>query len=383
MIKGKASYLNRLYSRMSFKTVEYSEKVEGSSPPSVFIGRKGYPNVFIGPLIPPVHGDTAILDTPERWANKGAWDIIDFRFQLVRGKQAVNVTDNNRVTEMVREIALAKNPTDIDAEFSKKARGSFFDEDVQPFGPSAPIKTMEIGNVNFEHHLEKAHYDTDLLAREAVLSLYSQGLFVSTIQKAFSVGAFGLKENRKFVPTRWSITAVDSTLSENHLEQIRHYPLIDSYRVYEAENINNKFLILFMPAEWRYETMEAWFPSVIGDRLEIYGDWEGHYGKKNYAVIGGCYYAARLAVAEQLMKEKKQATVIIFRESYPGYIPLGVWNVRENVRLAMQHFKEFESLSQGLSYVSSRLKIPMKRWILQSHLLKETVTQRRVSDFAN
>ncbi|MBI2076507.1 MAG: hypothetical protein HYT72_04640 [Candidatus Aenigmarchaeota archaeon] len=363
------------------KTFE-GEKIDGSSPPSVFIGRKGYPNVFIGPLIPPVHGDTSLMDTPEKWADKGAGDIIDFRFQLVRGKQLVNVNDKSRITGMVREIALSKNPLDIDAAFSKKPRGSFFNEDVQPFGPSAPIKTMEIGNVKFEHHLERAYYDTDLLAREAVLSLYTQGLFVSTIQKAFSVGAFGLKENRKLVPTRWSITAVDSTLSENHLENVRHYPLIDTFRVYEAENINNRFVILLLPTEWKYETMEAWFPSVIGDRLEIYGDWEGHDKKKDYAAIGGCYYAARLAVAEQLEKERKQAGVIIFRESYPGYIPLGVWNVRENVRQAMQRFREFESLNEALTYVSSRVKIPMQQWILGSRLLKETITQRRLSDFA-
>lgn len=381
MMRGKLRYINRLYPRTRMKTFE-GEKIDGSSPPSVFIGRKGYPNVFIGPLIPPVHGDTSLMDTPEKWADKGAGDIIDFRFQLVRGKQLVNVNDKSRITGMVREIALSKNPLDIDAAFSKKPRGSFFNEDVQPFGPSAPIKTMEIGNVKFEHHLERAYYDTDLLAREAVLSLYTQGLFVSTIQKAFSVGAFGLKENRKLVPTRWSITAVDSTLSENHLENVRHYPLIDTFRVYEAENINNRFVILLLPTEWKYETMEAWFPSVIGDRLEIYGDWEGHDKKKDYAAIGGCYYAARLAVAEQLEKERKQAGVIIFRESYPGYIPLGVWNVRENVRQAMQRFREFESLNEALTYVSSRVKIPMQQWILGSRLLKETITQRRLSDFA-
>ncbi|MDD3792435.1 MAG: hypothetical protein PHY74_04825, partial [Candidatus Bathyarchaeota archaeon] len=32
-----------------------SEDIAGMSPPSVFIGRIGYPNVYVGPLVPPVH----------------------------------------------------------------------------------------------------------------------------------------------------------------------------------------------------------------------------------------------------------------------------------------------------------------------------------------
>ena len=36
--------------------------------------------------------------------------------------------------------------------------------------------------------------------------------------------------------------------------------------------------------------------------------------------IGGCYYAARLAVNELLNKERRQAGVVIMREAHPGYI---------------------------------------------------------------
>src|ERR1035441_2492825 len=35
-----------------------TEDINGMSPPSVFIGRIGYPNVYAGPLVPPVHEDT-------------------------------------------------------------------------------------------------------------------------------------------------------------------------------------------------------------------------------------------------------------------------------------------------------------------------------------
>ena len=65
MIKGKESYLNRIYSRFNFKTVEIGESISGASPPSVFIGKEGYPKVFVGQLIPPVHGDTMMMDLTE------------------------------------------------------------------------------------------------------------------------------------------------------------------------------------------------------------------------------------------------------------------------------------------------------------------------------
>ena len=118
MYKGKASYLNKLYSRMSYKSVEYSEKIEGSSPPSVFIGRFGYPNVAVGPLLADGHGDTSILDLPEEWLpkQKTASDIVDFRMQLIRGKQSVNIRDPNssrKIVSTLQEIALAKNPLEM------------------------------------------------------------------------------------------------------------------------------------------------------------------------------------------------------------------------------------------------------------------------------
>ncbi|MEM3173248.1 MAG: hypothetical protein QXE82_06875, partial [Candidatus Nitrosotenuis sp.] len=44
-----------------------SDSISGSSPPSVFVGSFGYPKVGVGPMVPPIHGDTSLLDTPERW----------------------------------------------------------------------------------------------------------------------------------------------------------------------------------------------------------------------------------------------------------------------------------------------------------------------------
>jgi len=369
MPSGKISYLNRLYSRMKFRDSTYKQSISGSSPPSVFIGRWNYPKVFVGPLIPPMHGDTMIMDLPESWVTRNRDDVMDFRFSLIRGKEAVRVDEFNRTVEMLQQVALAKKSLDINAEFAKKPRGSFFNEDVQPFGPSAPLKSIEISNEKLEPHLEKAYYDTDLLSKEAVITLYDKSLPISTIQKAFSVGAFGV--NRKLVPTRWSITAVDSTLAATLLDEVRSYPLIDAYQVYEYSSMNTHFLILLMPVQWQYEMIEA-FIRVLGDEQVIFSDWEPYAGKKEYASIGGCYYSGRLAIAEKLQSMKRQAGAIVFRESYPGYIPLGVWLVRECMRSALDGRPlEFSDFRTAMSYISTKLQLPITRFKSVSALLKQ------------
>ena len=359
---------------MKMRSVEYGQKISGSSPPSVFVGRYGYPKVFVGPLVPPVQGDTAIMDLPEEWlaTNKKADDIVDFRFTLVRGKQVVNVRAINKTTEILQQIALAKKSLDINAEFAKKPRGFFFHEDVQPFGPSATIKSIEISNEKLHPQLEKAYYDTDLLAKNAVIELYNRNLPVSTIQKALSVGAFGMEANRKLVPTRWSITAVDSMLSLNLLDEIRSYPILDTYQLYEFKAMNTHFLILFMPTAWQYEMLEA-FIRVLGTEELIFSDYELYKGRKDYASIGGCYYSGKMAIAEKLHEMKRQAGAIVFRESYPGYIPLGVWLVRECMRTALNgRPMEFSDMQSAMRYISSRLQLPIARFRRTSTLMKQS-----------
>ncbi len=383
MIRGKASYLNRLYSKMSFRAVEYSDRIEGSSPPSVFIGKTNYPNVAAGPLLADGHGSTEILDLPEEWlpAKKTAADIVDFRMQLIRGKQTVNVRDTageKKIISKLQEIALSKNSLDVAAEFKKKPVGTYFNEEVQPFGPSAALKGFSLGNSRFNPQLEKAHYDTDMKARDAVIQLYEKGVVFSSIQKAFSTGAFGIEKNRRLVPTRWSITAVDSTISLRLLEEIKAYDAIDDFRVYESASLNNRFIAILMPTAWRYEWIEAFFPSVIGDKLEIFGDHERFAGKTEYSPVGGCYYSARLAVAERLREEKRQAGVIILREAYAGYIPLGVFNVRENVRMAMRlGCQRFDSFNDAVRHASSRLHLQLGTWLQHSTLLREEFAQKQ------
>jgi len=382
---GKAEYLERLYRNVKrFRSARIGEKVEGSSPPSVFIGRYGYPKVEIGPLIPLIRGDTREMDFPEMWlpSGKQAVDIAEFRLQLIRGKKTVDVRDQSRTTELVREIALSEKPAEVEATLTRAPVGGFFHEDVSPFGPSAPLKELHVDAGKWDPYLEKAYHDTDWRAKDVMVELYDSGIPVSSLQRALSVGAFGLERNRKLVPTRWSITAVDSTLSDTLLDEVRTLPQLEEFEVYQAFGLNNRFLVLLSPGMWRYESIEAFFPQIIGDKLEIFGDYEEFEGRKTYALIGGCYYSARLACAEKMLQKKRQAGVLILREVYEGYIPLGVWNVREHMRQALQtEPARFESWQAALQYALTQLRLPLGVWNEHSHTLAERATQTSLRSF--
>jgi hypothetical protein len=261
------------------------------------------------------------------------------------------------------------------------------DDNVQPFGPSAPLRRLAISTLKIDPQLDQVHSDTDLRAKEAVLDLYGRGQPVSKIQRAFSVGAFGIEKNRRFVPTRWSITAVDDMIGKDLREMVKEHPLINEIRVYEAVGFDDRFLVVMVPRPWRYELIEAWYPSTLwnplGREVVMFGDHEGFEGRTTYASIGGCYYAARLAVAEALERERRQAATVILRETHPGYImPVGVWNVREHVRAALRlPFRRFATMQETLGHLQSRLDIPMERYVRLSEVLRHVLYQRTFDDY--
>lgn len=382
MIKGKEAYLKKLTSSMYIPSREMGLQIDGSSPPSVFVGSWNYPQVFAGPMIAPLHGDTMIMDRPESWLpeKKTQEEIIKYRLNLVRGKQRVKVTSlHNRFIGKLQDIALSSVSLESRAEFQNAPKGATFSHDHAPFGPSAHLEQLEIGNSRWEQHLEKAYYDDDLRAAEAVSHLHEMGLPFSSIEKAFSLGSFGMGKRRRLVPTRWAITACDSTLASRLLYKVRAFEPIDCCQVREFSSLNNYYAVLLLPTAWQYEWMEA-FLHILGSEELIFSDYENNAGKKGYSRVGGCYYSCKMAVLEALAQEKKQAGAIVLREAYPGYVPLGVFNVRENVRNAMlQQGQEFESMKAALQHISARLELPIKRFIEQSDLLQEQMRSRQTT----
>ena len=380
MGSGKAAYLKKITTNLRWRTKDLGQNVEGSSPPSVFVGSFGYPKVAIGPMLAPYNGDTTLLDQPEDWIpkNKTQEDIISFRLDLVRGKSTVSITDfENKVVQKVQEIALSKYSVSSEVGFKTRPKGFSIDEDHQPFGPSAELEKFDIDPVRWDEQMEKAYYDTDLNATEAITGLYNSGVNFSQIQKALSTGSFGLKKNRKLVPTRWSITAADSALARYYFDQVRYNDLIEEYEIYEFSSLNNYYAVILIPTPWQYEWLEA-FIHIMGKEEHIFSDYEQWKQKSQYSSVGGCYYSAKFAVLEALARTKRQAGAVILREAYEGYVPLGVFNVRENVRWAMkQKPRKVQKFRDALNYVSTKLKLPISRFVDQGILIRELLSARQ------
>ena len=112
-------------------------------------------------------------------------------------------------------------------------------------------------------------------------------------------------------------------------------------------------------------------------------DYERYEGRTTYASIGGCYYSVRLASAEFLAEENRQAGVLAMREIYPSFItPLGVWINRECVREALRHDgRKFNTLKEALAYIDSRFTIDIKEWIDTSNLIQDDLHQQKMTEY--
>ena len=356
-----------------------SDSVSGSSPPSVFVGSHNYPKVFVGPMVPPIHGDTSLLDSPEDWSGKSLEDIVNFRLNLVRGIQKVGIDQTDgRYIENLQELTMSSKPIDSDLIFQKSTTSNIsLDGESAPFGPMGEIKSAKFSGTTSVKPIEKTYYDKDLKAQDAVLNLYNSGIEISKIQKCFSIGMLGQK--RKLVPTKWSITATDDIISKSLTGEVLNFSLIDSCRVFSHEHLGNIFTIVLFPHRWIYEMIEAWYSGGI---LGFGSDYEDARGIDHPPAISGAYFAAKLGVLEYLTKMKIQAGVVILREIRPEYaIPVGVWQVREGIREAMKKVPTIaDDFNHALSLASQKMSISKSEWLAHGNILG-LVRQKVLSDF--
>lgn len=356
-----------------------SDSISGASPPSVFVGSYNYPKVFVGPMVPPIHGDTSLLDSPEKWKGKSLEEIINFRLNLVRGIQKVPITQTDgRYIENLQEVAMSSKPIDSDLIFQKSTSSHVsLDGESAPFGPIGEIKSAKYSGTTSVKPIEKTYYDKDLKAQDAVLNLYNSGIEISKIQKCFSIGMLGQK--RKLVPTRWSITATDDIISKSLSDEILDYSLIDSCRVFSYEHLGNLFCVVLFPHRWIYEMIEAWYSNGI---LGFGSDYEDARGIDHPPAIAGAYFAAKLGVTEYLAKKRIQSGVVILREIRPEYaIPVGVWQVREGIREAMKQKPIIvDNFEKALTLASSKMSISKSEWLSHGNILT-LMKQKSLSDF--
>ena len=356
-----------------------SDSLDGSSPPSVFVGSYGYPKVSVGPMVPPMHGDTTLLDSPELWVGKSLEEIVNFRLSLIRGIKNIPVNEpNGRYIENLHEVAMSSRPIDSELQFYKNPKPvASIDGESAPFGPVGEVTSAKFSSTSSDKSIQRVYYDHDLKAQDAVVSLYNRGIEISKIQKCFSVGMFGKK--RKLVPTKWSITATDSIIAESLVSEILEFDLIDSCRVFSHDHLGNLFSVVLFPHRWIFENQEAWH---TGNGIGFGSDIEDAKGIDHPPVTAGAFFAAKLGVAEYLLEKKCQASALVLREIRPEYaVPVGVWQIREAIRSAMKNEPYIaENFDDGITFAAKRMSVSKSEWLSNGNMLS-MLKQKSISDF--
>jgi hypothetical protein len=338
--------------RTRFDETLSGETLVGSTAPSVFVGRSRYPQVSAG-LLAPVgdEDDAADYVTTGAWYEQGYGidDVFERRTGLLNSTRRSNVDVHDVWDGFVgtqREVAIADRPVGV--ELGLEDRPGFdldgsLEDIAAPRGPRVGADTARVTeNPSVPRAIEKTLSDDDWRATGAMTYLYRRGFDVYEINNVLSVGALGRGENRRLVPTRWSITAVDDTVGQYLRGTIRNAPTIGQTSVWHAEYMGNEYWVVAAPGEWEFELLELkapgsiWNPDPEG-QMYMAADSEGYEGRMGYVEeTSGAYYAARLGVLEALAERDRQAKVFVIRHATEGYwAPVGVWQIRESIRDAV------------------------------------------------
>ena len=367
-----------------FDDVTSGDALFGSTAPSIFVGHSQYPRVPTGLLSPVGNEDTAadfVTDSSWYARDLGIEDVFQRRTALLNANRRVSVTAPgaraNRLPNVhdswdgflgvQREIAIADRPVDVEVGLEDRPALDFSIDDItEPTGPWARAKSADLAeNPHVPRAIEKTLSDDDWRAEGAMTYLYRRGFDVYDIHRILSAGALGEATQRRLVPTRWSITAVDDTLGKFLRGGLRNARSIDEVEVWTNEYIGNRYWVILGPGDWEYELVELKAPGSVwnpdGDRgVYIATDAEGYRGRTGYVEeTAGAYHAARLAVLEHLDNRNRQAKALVIREVTDAYWgPVGVWQVRESVRHAFDgEYATAESLGGAVSQIVPHLPV--------------------------
>lgn len=357
----------------------------GSTPPEVFVGRWNYPNVYTGILSPTEHGNTEIMSSPELWhENKlPIPSILSMRNKLIYGRTQSNIYKprDKKFLPVMQEVAMTYKSVATEFKLKKPISKNPEQEPRAPIIPkAAPIESVRLEeNAPVKKKVDYLVSDGEIKSAPALIELHNSGIQNSSLIKILSAGLLGLTKNRKLVPTRWSITAVDDTLSKEKLERIRFYSEISEFLVFTAEYLGNHYEFLLLPDKWSFEVIEISLKSS-----GVWQDYESFFPRKKYAdSVTGAYYANRLALTEYLDKIKKQCSCLVIREIRPEYTaPLGVGILRQTSREAFSSLgKKFATLKEAFQNIQSRLKQPVTNYTKKSTLLDNYKKQTKISEF--
>ena len=364
--------------------------------PGVFVGRYNYPKINVGILAPPekIEKDAELYEAPNEWSKRNFEidDVLKFRSVIINSSfQSYVKTNNSKFLSTSQEVAMSSKPVDLEFNLDKKPHYNVKTSDVETvMGARAELKKAIMQeNPKIDKKVDYVVSDNDLKSVGALSILYKKGYDENFLTNLLSIGTLGLKTQRKLVPTRWSITAVDDTLGKDLINEVKDFKEID-YKLYFGGYLGNYYLILFFPRVWSFELFEMYMPDTLWNpntELKVMTDHEFYEGRKNYAdnCVGG-YYATRIGILEKFKKSKRQGAVIVLRFITNEYsMPLGVWVVREATRKALENEKEFDSKEEMLKYakdlVMKKFKYNMDMTLKTSKVYDHINKQRTLKDF--
>jgi hypothetical protein len=257
-----------------------------------------------------------------------------------------------KLLETSQELSMAAQPVDTETKLSKMNLNIMMDNHSLPMGPSGITDKITITeNTKVLPQVDYCVSDIDLKATEAVSEhLYFKGnVPESTIKRIFSAGLLGEEKNRRIVPTRWTITAVDDIISKGLIKEIKKFPEIDDYQIFEATYLDNHFKILLFPGKFMYEMNEVWAPNTL---------WNISLDGSNRSLI--------------------------FREVSGGYVvPLGVWVIRETVNNAMWTSEpiKLDNFNDAINKMTEGFIVQFKHWKKSSKLINYIKTQSTIDKF--
>ena len=241
----------------------------GKSAPELFVGRIGYPYINSGILTPSENDNISNFPSAEEWSkqNFSVANILRLRGQLIYGKSKVNIktdprqpTPDNRILRVTQELALSSKPVSTEIFLKKKPTFQFtIDKVFQPMTNPAPLhRAILEENPHVPKKVDYLINDTDIKSVDAIKELYTSNIKIDHLQKLLSIGLLGKKTARRMVPTRWSITATDDTISKEHLKKIRYFQQTNKITLYSGNFLGNYIEALLLPGNFSFEAIECW-----------------------------------------------------------------------------------------------------------------------------
>lgn len=376
-----------------FKVRKSAKQDFFGSSPSPFVGRYGYPKINVG-VLSVEEQDSWMYDAPRYWAaaDMEIQQVVNYRSALINSRFRIDIRDQSKFLDVSQEVGMASKPVELEINLEHKPKFRLkTDAHIAPMGPNAKLKHIDItSNPKVSHKVERVVDDTDLKANDAMLYLYDKSFDENFLTKLLSVGNLGVKPQRKLVPTRWSITAVDDNIGKHLIEEVKQFKEAD-FQIFSGGYLGNYYLIMIFPEVWSYELFETYMPKAswnVSEKIQFSTDYESYSGRKSYAqnCVGG-YYAARLPILEKLKSMKRQASVLALRFiTGEYYVPLGVWVVRETARKTMiSKPMQFESKALMLQYskeiVKKRFGYDLDNLLKESVMLKNLREQSKLTRF--